>query len=72
MFTPQLYKELDQLPRTVDGMHLKYSGTVTLSKGAILELRFWYRMVYAWNGYPLRPGTVTAVLCTDIRIWRAC
>jgi hypothetical protein len=65
MMTSQLYRELEQLPHSEGGKYMIYGESLILTETALLELEFWYQSVEAWNGYAMRPRTVSFVLYTD-------
>jgi len=64
VFTKELYTSLNTLPLSVDGW-LDFDQSVLLSGEALQECFFWYHRVKVWNGFAVRPRTVTRVLYTD-------
>eukprot|EP00882_Tetradesmus_deserticola_P001761 GHRQ01001893.1.p1 GENE.GHRQ01001893.1~~GHRQ01001893.1.p1 ORF type:complete len:342 (-),score=65.32 GHRQ01001893.1:81-1106(-) len=44
---------------------LDFDDSVLLTQGALRECGFWYRNVRLWNGFVLKPRTVSRVLYTD-------
>jgi hypothetical protein len=64
LFTKELYTCLNMLPLSKDGW-LDFDQSVVLSGEALLECFFWYHKVKVWNGFAVRPRTVSRVLYTD-------
>jgi len=47
-------------------MHASNDGAlIQLTPAALEECRFWFTRMHAWNGFSLRPVTVSRVLYTD-------
>lgn len=63
-FTKSLYASLRELPLDGKGW-LDFNQQVVLSQAAVAECDFWYSRIKVWNGFPVRPKTVSRVLYTD-------
>ena len=62
---PLCYRELQQLKNRAFATSQSYDTTVTLSKEAIVELRWWTRMLRDWNGRQILPPTPDLIIETD-------
>jgi hypothetical protein len=64
LFTRELYACMNSLPRVAQGW-FEYGHPVTLSPAAVAECEFWSACINRWNGFVVRPATVSRVLYTD-------
>ena len=62
---PLCYRGLQQLKNRAFATSQSYETTVTLTKEAIVELRWWTRMLRDWNGRPILPPTPDLIIETD-------
>jgi len=65
LMTREMLTCLNQLPCLLEGGWRDFGAMVQLTPEALAECRFWFRRLPAWNGFSLRPVTVSRVLYTD-------
>jgi hypothetical protein len=64
VFTKALYQCMRDLQLDESGW-VNFDDSVLLSQQALRECEFWYNNVKRWNGFALKPRTVSRVLYTD-------